>query len=255
MPQLGLGNLLSKSSGSLSGYSLNFDGTNDYVDCGTGITDITSGACTVSGWYKIKAGYDVADGNLTFFGRGVGSSTSGYTLKYEDSGGTKRMMLFQTKSGGYNYIAHNVTLSTGAWHHIVWVNGGTGVASSFYINGTQVVTKTHSQDIVSASSISFKIGINEAANQHWAGNIDEVAFWNTALDADAITAIYNSGTPISLSSDSGDYDNSSNLQGWWRMGDGTEEASGTTIYDMSTNSNNGTMTNMDATTDYEKDTP
>ena len=38
------------------------------------------------------------------------------------------------------------------------------------------------------------------------------------------------------------------------MGDGLENHSGTTIYDMSDNTNNGTMTNMDAE-DFEGDTP
>ena len=40
-----------------------------------------------------------------------------------------------------------------------------------------------------------------------------------------------------------DYDATSigNCVGWWRMGAGTEDGSGTTIYDMSTNSNNGTL--------------
>ena len=39
------------------------------------------------------------------------------------------------------------------------------------------------------------------------------------------------------------------------MGDGIERGSGTTIYDMSNNTNNGTMTNMDATDDYVGDRP
>ena len=47
---------------------------------------------------------------------------------------------------------------------------------------------------------------------------------------------------------------SSSLIGWWRMGDGTEWGAGTTIYDMSANSNNGTMTNMSAD-DFTGDTP
>jgi hypothetical protein len=38
------------------------------------------------------------------------------------------------------------------------------------------------------------------------------AIWDVALDADAITAIFNSGTPIDLTSDSGNYDNSADLQ-------------------------------------------
>jgi len=41
---------------------------------------------------------------------------------------------------------------------------------------------------------------------------NDFAIWDVALDADAITAIFNSGVPIDLTSDSGDYDNSANLQ-------------------------------------------
>ena len=38
------------------------------------------------------------------------------------------------------------------------------------------------------------------------------------------------------------------------MGDGTERGSGTTVYDMSANSNNGTMTNFNGS-DFTGDTP
>jgi len=38
------------------------------------------------------------------------------------------------------------------------------------------------------------------------------AIWDVALDADAITAVYNGGTPIDLTANSGNYDNSGDLQ-------------------------------------------
>jgi len=41
---------------------------------------------------------------------------------------------------------------------------------------------------------------------------DEFAIWNEALTSAEITAIYNSGTPINLTSNSGDYTSSGNLQ-------------------------------------------
>ena len=37
---------------------------------------------------------------------------------------------------------------------------------------------------------------------------------------DQVLPSYNSGEPIDLSEDSGDYDNSGDLSNWWRMGDG-----------------------------------
>ena len=52
-----------------------------------------------------------------------------------------------------------------------------------------------------------------------------------------------------------DWSQSGNLRGWWRMGDGIENGSGLTIYDMSANSNNGSMENMENPGDYSGDTP
>jgi hypothetical protein len=76
------------------------------------------------------------------------------------------------------------------------------------------------------------------AARHFAGNIDELALFNSVLSADEITQLYNDGNPFDLNSDVGNYTSSANLKAWWRMGDGTETGSGTTIYDMSTNDSN-----------------
>ena len=56
-----------------------------------------------------------------------------------------------------------------------------------------------------------------------------------------VTAIYNSGVPIDLTSNSGDYTSASDLDFYLKMGDGDTYP---TITDNSSNSNNGTMTNM-----------
>jgi len=46
------------------------------------------------------------------------------------------------------------------------------------------------------------------------------AFWNVALSAAEITAVFNSGTggAFDLGNDSGNYSSSANLQHWWRFG-------------------------------------
>ena len=51
------------------------------------------------------------------------------------------------------------------------------------------------------------------------GNIDEVAFFNTALSEDSVAAIYNNGTPIDLRTDSGGYtqSQSASLQAYWKL--------------------------------------
>jgi len=53
--------------------------------------------------------------------------------------------------------------------------------------------------------------------QYFAGHIDEVSFWNTALSSDAVTEIYNSGAPNDLESLTNA--SSSNLLAWYKMGE------------------------------------
>ena len=72
------------------------------------------------------------------------------------------------------------------------------------------------------------------------GQIDEVAIWRAALSSDALTQIYNSGVPTDLSEDVGNYSSSSSLYSWWRMGD-NDGGSGSTVTDMGSGSNNGTV--------------
>ncbi len=212
----------------ISDGSVSLSGASDqHVACGTGMTDVTSGAFTISGWYRIESGHDVAtDGKLTFFSRGVGAGTSGYYMKYEKSGANYRFILFQAKSGGYNSISHNVTLSPATWYHIVWVNGGTGATSSFYLDGVQVETKTLSQDILTAADVSFKIGISSALLEEWKGNICNVGMWTSALTAAQIKSIMYKNYSGLTSSET------TNLVSWWNLSADANDNHG---------SNNGTL--------------
>ncbi len=72
------------------------------------------------------------------------------------------------------------------------------------------------------------------------GNVDEVAIWTVPLNEYALAAIYNSGTPIDLTEDSGSYSSSSDLWGYWRCGD-NDGGTGTTITDQGSGSNDGAL--------------
>ena len=74
--------------------------------------------------------------------------------------------------------------------------------------------------------------------QYFDGKIDEVAVWNDELTSAEVTAIYNSGNMLNVSSDSGNYASADNLSGYYRFNEG----SGTSLQDNSSNSNTGTIT-------------
>ena len=240
-------------------YSLNFDGTNDYVGS-LGMGDAYgSGAMSISCWFKCA---DVSSSTIQFiWGEGH------YTLPNKFGFGLGILSSNLRGAAGNNSTSVwdnlNYSISSDTWYHAVLVydkdNGDTNDHFyRLYVDG--VLRDSYDTDNTPRFSGSFESyligcsGDDDASpnyNKFFNGNIDEVAIWNTALDADAITAIYNSGKPTNLNSDSGDYDNSSNLQGYWRMGDGDTYP---TITDNSSNSNDGTMTNM-VSGDIEEDTP
>jgi hypothetical protein len=68
------------------------------------------------------------------------------------------------------------------------------------------------------------------------GILSEVALWSSILDADAIAVLYASGVQgFDPTSDSGNYDVSSDLTGYWKLDNPV------TIADLSTNSNTGAV--------------
>jgi hypothetical protein len=97
-------------------------------------------------------------------------------------------------------------------------------------------------------------GINDTSTADiadtWAGYIDEVCVWDSALVVAEIVALYNGGVGLAPSEDSGNYVSSDDLIGWWRMGDGGAENAGSVpTVNITDESGNG----HDAT--YESDTP
>jgi hypothetical protein len=132
------------------------------------------------------------------------------------------------------------------WHHVVLTitSGRLGI---LYVNGLSAVTFSGASNtsglnwfIIGVDYDSFSSGPTVAGNalQRFEGKIDEVAVWNDVLTPDEVTAIYNSGYTLDVSTDSAPYESAANLQGYYRFNEG----SGTSLQDSSSNSNTGTIT-------------
>ena len=225
--------------------SLHFDGSDDGLDDGNddGLTVAGSSALdldnnfTISGWFKTDS--NISWSGLIWWGENLPAKSRGFGL---DAG---NHLIFN----GYAkfHTSGQTTISPGTWYHgaatveentnlnqqvaTVYVNGAT---DSIAFENTGLADFTYSNTVIGQS--------NYGGIEHFDGMIDEVAVWNKVLSPAEITAIYNSGVAnFNLLGNTGNYHSKSSLVGWWRMGDGTENGSGTTIYDMSTNSNNMTM--------------
>jgi len=183
------------------GFNNNFstllDGTDDYIDCGNDSGLNLTSAFTLSAWVK----QTTADDNMVLFRR---TGANGYQIRLN--------------SGTFNYYGgtgdRNFTTgltSTTAWYHLVVTHTGSSVTG--YVDGSQAGS-SYSESITGVATADFLIGKHGTSptNRYFNGYIDEVSVWDTALSSSAVSDLYNSGTPSDLTG-------SSNLVGWWRMGD------------------------------------
>ncbi len=114
-----------------SGSALNFDGVDDYVDCGNGPAITGTGAFTASAWINTDSVRDQA----ILTQKSIASSNGMYGF-----GIMNRRIQFQIYNNGYSYrFQSNVTVNDGLWHHIVVVRTNS-TDGEIYVDGSLVGT-------------------------------------------------------------------------------------------------------------------
>jgi len=229
---LGLGAGLTSDAAFESLYSIELDGTGDYIDIGN-VLNLGTADFTISLWAKAD---DLT--NMRFISK-YENDNNQVVIKTQAAD----KLFVKINDGGTAVINFTAGTAFGSGLRNTWIHicltadrDGNGVA---YVNGATTLGKA-AFDISSNSSVNLTNTGNWRLGRHGSGymtgKLDEVAIWNVALDSDAVAAIYNSGSPIDLRYDSGNYDNSDALQGYWKLND----SSGTIATD-SAGSNDGTL--------------
>ena len=193
-------------------WSMTFDGTNDYVDCGTALGTTLganyAGDLSVSIWFKANA---MSGGMFQ-----VGKHNYGeFSLRLDSD----ELMLSLNNTGWDMKVAF---ADTGSWNHVVGVlTVGTEGTSLLYLNGVSVGTSSGSFPLASAMDMNEGSAIiGKVHNDEFNGNISEAAIYNTALTASQVATIYNGREPYNHKEGIA----TGNLKGWWRMGDGQIDA-------------------------------
>ena len=206
-------------------YSASFDGTDDFIDTGHHFSDVFNDSFTISFWAKPTDGHDTQ----SFFGA---NDSDADIIRGEIKGSGDFKLTFEADGDPGEYQTDNVVFSDGqatSWTHIlITATKASSTAVVVYVNGT-AVDVTAGSNVAEAKHAAFSsaqnltIGANNekgTVGGFFTGGIDEFAIFNVALDADAAAAIYNGGSPLNLTFNQGNYDNSSALQAYYRMGNG-----------------------------------
>ena len=220
-------------------YSLDFDGIDDYVDCGDvwDLSTYTWSPFTLSFWYKGANPIVGAVHTKSLFQY----STNQFIGVYDGYTGAANVRLY-LQFQNYNIywtVGSNgtVDLFDDQWHNVVIVlpsgsnDGVDATNAQMYIDNT-LIAKSGS-GVVSPPAAFYKwqeFKIMEGSWNPLQGEMDEVALWKTDKTSE-IESIYNSGLPNDLTSLS--------PYGWWRF----EEGSGTNAIDSGSGGNDGTLNN------------
>ena len=222
--------LMALSTGLMAqNYALDFDGSNDYVDCGNGSSIDVTDNFTISAWIYLDDNQTVSwpmivvkanshtDGQYVFFVNNYSSSNNKIAFWSSDF-----------TSPDWTVIRGETTIPTNEWTFVTATYSNNTV--KFYVNGTPDGEISVTGSIVSDSNNDLNIGRRPNGN-YFTGGIDEVSIWN---DVRTETEIQEYMCKTLAGNESG-------LVAYYKMTDGT----GTTLTDNSTNSNTGTLTNMD----------
>ena len=227
-----------KTSGALAGpgQALDFDGSNDYVTLGDQSSLENLSTVSIEVWIKpttITTGYSqIVNKDRVYF----------LAIYQNGSGDNKITTSFEN---GVDYSQPNLesvsNISAGEWTHIA-VTRNSGGLMKLYING--VLDNSFTNTTVSANSSSVRFGASSIGTQFFNGIIDEVRFWSDERTEAEIRDYKDRALD----------GNEANLLAYYRFDQ--QAASGhTTVYDYSGNGLDGTLTNMDATTDWISSAP
>jgi hypothetical protein len=193
----------------LNTYSADFDGTNEHLHFGTSATNknifFGTGDYAFSIWFR-----QTATSNNTLY---EGATTTSYGYVHNQ---TLHIRGFTGSNETFSSVVVN-----NDWNHLV-ITRVSGTVD-IYLNNS---SRTGALTIAGTSPVSnpfiANFGFHVISGYFWQGQMDEISFHiGSGLSSSQVSAMYNSGSPIDISSGYG-------ATHWWRMGD---SFSGTTIAD------------------------
>ena len=162
-------------------YSLDFDGTDDYIDLGTNsILTVGGGDHTVSVWAK----WTQSTGNArAFLNLGAESDDVALSTGFGASGQDK-VSYYVQDLGGSNWCYNAGSgLNDGNWHHILATREASTV--TIYVDGVATTCLTGS-----AAAGAFN-HIGGGAYDYFDGQVDDVRIYSYPLSADQVKRLYN----------------------------------------------------------------
>lgn len=185
-----------------TGKGLSFDGVEDYVNAGTGLSISPTSSISISSWIKTNS-----DGRVIIRNR-----TAGYSLhvgNWNAVGGTAHKASFWIySSGSFRIVTSTTSVDDNNWHFIQGTFDGNTL--KIFIDGKQEGILNYSGTISYGGNGTFIGGDYAGDGLFWNGSIDQIRIYNYARTPAQVAWDYNRGAPVA----------------WYKM----DECSGSTLH-------------------------
>jgi len=254
--------------------ALDFDGSNDYVNIVDSLALSALSNFTISFWANVTALPPASNSNRMW------AITKGSSSNYEWESGIN---YFNGSFGKWVFTSYDLTGATersiatvadaqvGVWQHVVFTQASKSTIPSAFYNGLLSNGTTRSTGTPTAGDGTAAVQIGrraDASNLTFNGQLDDIRIYNRALSPQEVQALYRGGRGYGLRPQRKSYvfTNSSvnlsriqikkpsrratleqGLVGAWCPSLGP---TGTRLVDRSPYKNDGTLTSMDAATDW-----
>ena len=219
-----LGNLIFSQN-----YSMNFDGTDDFVEI-PHAPELIQNNITIEAWVKIQ---DLTEIRPILSKYNTNASQVSYGLSVRDNGKIQ-FVVYQSLTAYRSLRTNTSPLTLNQWHHIAATFNITTQVSKIYVDGNEMAstfdTPLATLTSIYNSNIPVDIGSTTliAGNRYYfKGSIDEVRFWNVARSQSDIQSSMN--TELT--------GNEPNLVSYWKLDDTNFTCD---VSDCNTNENHGT---------------
>ena len=211
-----------------NGFALQFDGTDDRLDCGNGSSlQITGNKITLEAWINVNEFKSQPFAGSVIV-KDQGSNSSGYMIRCGGDG----IINFNIGNGSWHEIntpANSVQFNN--WHHVAATYDGTSM--KVYVDGELAAQSNMAFTIGNALNSNLFVGESPGfPGRVFNGKIDEVRIWNVSRTQSQIQSTMNTilTQEYYSSPDSG-------LVGYWRF----DEGMGQNAEDLSFYSNTATL--------------
>jgi hypothetical protein len=186
-----------QSTNKIRGNNSYFDGTNDYINIGSGSNLDILENMSISVWFNAYS--FPSSGTLkTLVGRGIGGESSNTNFMYSFglvtiSDTTYLRAGHEYGSGSNTPITSNYSVQRNTWYNVILLRDTINKEFKFYVNGEFKSNLSYTNNPDGGSSGITSIGrAGGYSAEYFHGKLDEVMIFNRILSENEIKSIYNS---------------------------------------------------------------